>query len=216
MRKNIIICIFHDAIVKTHNYGMHQTILTNGTQLDRLLLQNYPQVIDKFTQNLEHFIVEIPNILIEDVENFVTPLSSELWRVGHAIYKEHNLDLAKKYEQMIELKPIDKEMIFGRIQDHILKYSNYLLLTLKLYQYAYKMKVNNLESFTIKDLLEQPEVKDEEWLQGALEKIHQFKIKRPMSEKDRKILEALRRIFEERIFDVVEFDKVMSGRGKMK
>lgn len=34
---------FHDAIVKTHNYGMHQTILTNGTQLDRLLLQNYPK-----------------------------------------------------------------------------------------------------------------------------------------------------------------------------
>ena len=107
--------------------------------------------MEQFIKNLEQFIVEIPYILLNDVENFVTPLSSESWRIGHAIYKDHNMDLARKYEQEIDLKLIDKAIIFERIQDHILKFSNFLLLTLKLYQYAYKVKVTNLENVTIKD-----------------------------------------------------------------
>lgn len=37
------------------------------------ILKNYPQVMEQFIKNLEQFIVEIPYILLNDVENFVTP-----------------------------------------------------------------------------------------------------------------------------------------------
>lgn len=126
------------------------------------------------------------------------------------------MDLAKKYEQEIDLKPIDKAIIFERIQDHILKFSNFLLLTLKLYQYAYKVKVTNLENVTIKDLMEHSKTEDLEWLQDVSDKLAYFTMKQPLSEKDKELLDDMIRILRVEKLEPMYMDQVTTKNQKIK
>lgn len=70
--------------------------------LDVIIL-NYPETASKFLIKLKHFIQDFKSqpFLLEDC-NYLFPFNSLNFRIGHARYKDHNEEEAKKLENKLE------------------------------------------------------------------------------------------------------------------
>ena len=112
----------------------------------------YPDIVLKFVKNLDRFIEDY-DISINDPDNYIGLLNSDYWRVGHALYKDNNLEEYERLKKEISLININKEDIFKRISSDVLEFSKHLNLTLKIYLISYYEEIDNLEALTIKDLL---------------------------------------------------------------
>lgn len=112
----------------------------------------YPDIVLKFVKNLDRFIEDY-DISINDPNNYIGLLNSDYWRVGHALYKDNNLEEYERLKKEISLVNVNKEDIFKRISSDVLEFSKHLDLTLKIYLISYYEGIDNLEALTIKDLL---------------------------------------------------------------
>ena len=112
----------------------------------------YPSIVLKFVKNLDRFI-ENYDISIADPDNYIGLLNSDYWKVGHALYKDNNLEEYERLKKEISLVNVNKEDIFKRISNDVLEFSKHLDLTLKIYLISYYEGIDNLEALTIKDLL---------------------------------------------------------------
>ena len=133
--------------------------LEKGFLLDSKIIRNiclivklYPNIVLKFVKNLDRFI-ENYDISIADPDNYIGLLNSDYWKVGHALYKDNNLEEYERLKKEISLININKEDIFKRISSDVLEFSKHLDLTLKIYLISYYEGIDNLEALTIKDLL---------------------------------------------------------------
>lgn len=133
--------------------------LEKGISLDSKITKNiclivklYPDVVLKFVKNLDRFI-EYYDITINDPDNYINLLNSDYWRVGHALYKDNNLEEYERLKKEVSLVNINKEDIFKRISNDVLEFSKHLDLTLKIYLISYYEGIDDLEDLTIKDLL---------------------------------------------------------------
>lgn len=133
--------------------------LKKGFLLDSKIIRNiclivklYPDIVLKFVKNLDRFIEDY-DISINDPDNYIGLLNSDYWRVGHALYKDNNLEEYERLKKEISLININKEDIFKRISSDGLEFSKHLNLTLKIYLISYYEEIDNLEALTIKDLL---------------------------------------------------------------
>lgn len=123
----------------------HSEIKRNLFEITR----RYPHIVLKFIKRLEHLIENLPNITIEDPNDFITPLSSEAWQIGHYKYKEPKKELEEKYLQEITLVSINKEETLNQIVKNILEYCIWLNKILKIYLISYTQGMN-LEELTAK------------------------------------------------------------------
>lgn len=118
-----------------------------------LIVKMYPDIVLKFIKNLDRLIEDLDNISITDPDNYISSLNSDYWKVGHALYKDNNLEEYERLKKEISLVNINKEAIFKRISNDILEFSKHYALTLKTYLISYYEGIDNLEDLTIKDLL---------------------------------------------------------------
>lgn len=146
---------------------LKQICLTAGISLNSILTNNiclivklYPDIVLKFINNLDNLIKDLPQIIINDPNNFVKELNSDYWQIGHAYYKENNLEKYNKLKEQIKLNEINKDLIFKSIKDDILSFSKLLNLTLKTYLFSYNNNIDDLENLTIKKLLNKLDIKD--------------------------------------------------------
>lgn len=116
------------------------------------IVKKYPSVVSKFISNLDKFINDIRSIKLDDPDNYIDKFNSDYWNVYHYLYKENNSEKAHQLEQSIELKEVDKEVLFARITSEIYEYSIKLRLILKIYLFAYTNNIVNLEEITLNDL----------------------------------------------------------------
>lgn len=128
---------------------------TNGTLISNIctIVKLYPEVVSNFVKSLDKLIADLPQITIDDPNNYIGPLNSDYWEIGHAFYKENNIDKAEKLKSEIELKTINKDESFKRISSDILDFSKHYNLTLKTYLIGHCNGIEDLEDMTIKDLL---------------------------------------------------------------
>lgn len=119
-----------------------------------LIVRTYPDVVLRFTKELDKLIEDLSDITINDPNNYIGLLNSDYWEVGHAFYKENDLDKYKSLKEKIELKSIDKDFVFDRISSDVLEFSQSFNLLLKTYLLGYYNGIENLEDLTIKQLLE--------------------------------------------------------------
>ena len=125
------------------------------------ILKLYPHVILDFIKKLDILIQDIPNIKINDPDNYIGPLNSRYWKVGYAYFKDNDLEKYEKLKKEIILQEIDKEYAFKRITSNILKDAQYFNLYLKIYWLAYSIGIENLEELTIKELLTKLNIYDD-------------------------------------------------------
>lgn len=119
-----------------------------------LIVKQYPEVVKSFIKQVERLIQNLPNIKITDPDNFIGLLASENWLIGHAKYKENNLEKARELEDAIKLKTINKDELFNRIISDVLSYSKFLVMILKTYLLSHYIGIEDLERLTLKDLFE--------------------------------------------------------------
>ncbi|MBQ8681432.1 MAG: hypothetical protein IJ509_00765, partial [Bacilli bacterium] len=131
------------------NFPFHSTLKSNLCLIVRL----YPNIVLKFIKNLDRLIDDLPYIIINDPDNYIGPLNSDYWKVGHAYYKDNDLEKYTDLKQKIKLDYIDKEATFHRISSDILNFSNWLNLILKIYLISYYEEIEDLENLTINKLL---------------------------------------------------------------
>lgn len=137
---------------------------SNVTNNVCLIVKRYPQMVKDFIKKLEQLIIDWPNIHFDDPDNFIGPLNSGYWLIGHALYKDND---KIKYEQLlkeIELKTINKETLFNKISADIFSFCKYYALILKTYLLAYYNGFSDLENITIKDIQDKLEIEDIEAL----------------------------------------------------
>lgn len=115
------------------------------------IIRNYPEVVVKFIKNLDNLIKYLPNFKIDDPDNYVGKLNSNYWEVGHAFFKENDLDKYEKLKIMHPLQEINKIEVFNRISSDILNYSCELSKLLKMYLIAYYNEIEDLENMTMSD-----------------------------------------------------------------
>jgi len=125
------------------------------------ILRLYPHIILDFIKKLEILIQDIPNIKINDPDNYIGPLNSSYWKVGYAYFKDNDLEKYEKLKKEIILQEIDKESAFRRISSNILKDAQYFNLYLKIYWLAYCEGIENLEELTQKELLTKLNIYDD-------------------------------------------------------
>ena len=126
------------------------SILDNGSGIEKddIKLAFMPHATSKIK-----CVEDLDNISITDPDNYISSLNSDYWKVGHALYKDNNLEEYERLKKEISLVNINKEAIFKRISNDILEFSKHYALTLKTYLISYYEGIDNLEDLTIKDLL---------------------------------------------------------------
>lgn len=117
------------------------------------IVRLYPEVVSKFIKNLDKLIEDLPSIALSDKDNYIGPLNSEYWQIGHAYYKENDKEKTEKLKEEIRLNPIDKESTFSRISSDVLGFCKQLSLSLKIYLISHYVGITNLEDVTIKEFL---------------------------------------------------------------
>lgn len=172
-----------DSVESIESSKVKQFLLSHGllfvsdlTSNICLIVKKYPDVVEKFILNLEKLIEDLPNIVLTDPDNYIGPLNSDYWEVGHAYFKTQDM---KKYEQlksMVRLVEINKEFTFNKINQDILDFSKKFNLILKTYLYAHNKGIDNLESLTIKSLLSDIGIKDEVTIEDIDIKTKQLKL----------------------------------------
>lgn len=114
----------------------------------------YPDIVKCFLKQLEKFKQGVLELEINDIDNFIGPLNSDSWNVGHSRYKENDEDKAKEFEKIILLHEVDKDAIFKRIKLETLENANLLERILKIYLFLKESGVPDLLNFCLEDLME--------------------------------------------------------------
>lgn len=83
------------------------------------IVVNYPDVVDYFLECLSRYEKDIDKINLSDIEGFIGSMNSDYWEVGHAKYKDNDLDKADKLSRLYSKVDIDKEEVFKLIKDDI-------------------------------------------------------------------------------------------------
>lgn len=81
------------------------------------IVRYYPLVVDSFLEGLDSYYNDIDGILLSDDYGFVLECSSEYWKVGHARYKDNDIDEYNRLKGEIKKKEIDKDRVFRLIQE---------------------------------------------------------------------------------------------------
>ncbi len=118
----------------------------------RLIVQLYPDIVQRFIHNLEQFQREFSQIRLQDNYDFLKPWNSDSWLIGDAFYKEKDFQQAKILQEKIKPIPFDKQTILTQISTDIKSWNEELLFVLKAYLYARK-KDFHLEDLTLQQLL---------------------------------------------------------------
>ena len=115
------------------------------------IIKLYPDVVLEFINNLDNLINDLPNIRLNDNNNYIDKLNSDYYKVGYALYKNNNKKAYELLKETVLLKEINKEELFDDISNYVLEYSKFYSLTLKLYIIAYFIDIN-IDTLTIKKL----------------------------------------------------------------
>lgn len=118
----------------------------------RKIVSEYPDTVENFLTNLERFIEDIDSIDLEDASDFIGPLNSDAWEIGHYTFKEDNKEKLQKAKQKVKLKEIDKDATFKRIKYQVKRSALELKKLLNIYLYAISCGVKDLSNFTLDDL----------------------------------------------------------------
>lgn len=116
------------------------------------LVQYYPEVVKAFIDKFDQLIDYLVDFEFEDNYNYIHPCNSEYWKVGHALYKNGNLESAKRLEDKIKLIDINKERLFRIIITDVVVGIRKLNITLKTYLLAHQKGIDNLEDLNLIDL----------------------------------------------------------------
>lgn len=154
--------------------NMNSVLSTNVT----LIVKMYPNTVLKFIKTLDKLIEELPKITISDPDNYIGKLNSDYWEVGHAYYKDNNLNKYKELKQKIILQEINKKLTFKRISSDILEFTKYFNLILKIYLLAHYNEIEDLENLTIKELLNKLNVTDDVTIDNINIETKELKLKR--------------------------------------
>lgn len=125
------------------------------------IVKLYPDLVREFLKKLEGVSEYVKALEITDEEDFIGPLSSESWKIGHSI-KEGNLDEANRLELEIKLQTVDKNFIFARIKKETLENASFLERLLKIYLFAHISGVSDLVNLTQEELIEMLKSHDNE------------------------------------------------------
>ncbi len=119
------------------------------------LVEYYPKVVLQFVNQLSKFLEDLPTITLTDERNYIGPLHSEYWKIGHAQYKEGKSpeEVAFLKVQVIP-KSIDKEEVFAKIIEDVERSAKRLQVTLKTYLLAKNQKLP-LQNLTVQSLCQQ-------------------------------------------------------------
>lgn len=154
--ENEVSKIFKDLFIK------------NGLEINSCLTRNiclivklYPDIVLKFIKILDYLIQDLPSIKITDPDNYIESLNSDYWEIGHAYFKDKNLEKYEELKSKIILKEIDKNFIFNRISSDILSFSKWFNLLLKIYLISWYNGITDLDNLTIKQLLCKLNINDE-------------------------------------------------------
>ena len=141
------------------------------------IIRNHPKVVIEFTKKLDDLISDLPGIKIDDPDNYVGKLNSDYWEVGHAFFKENNLNKCEELKRMHPLQEIDKEAVFVRISSDILSYSSELNMLLKTYLMAYYNGIEDLENMTMRDFYSKLDITNNEEVEDIDIENKQLKLK---------------------------------------
>ena len=126
------------------------------------IIRNYPEVVFEFTKQLDSLIIDLPDIKIDDPDHYVGKLNSDYWEVGHAFFKENDLNKSEELKSMYPLQEINKDEVFGRISSDILSYSIELNMLFKTYLMAYYSGIEDIENMTMRDFYSKLSVANDE------------------------------------------------------
>lgn len=132
----------------------------------------------KFTKNLDNLISNLPDIKIDDTDNYIGKLNSDYWTVGHAFFKENDLTKCEELKKKYPLQEIDKEVVFDRITSDILSYSIELNMILKTYLMAYYNGIEDLENMTMSDFYSRLNIANDEEIEDIDLASKQLKLKK--------------------------------------
>ena len=132
------------------NLELNNTLVNNIC----LIVKLYPNIVLNFIKNCETLLNDLPNININDPDNYIYKLNSDYWEVGHALFKENNFEKYTELKNNIKLVEIDKAFILNKIKKDILEFSKYFNLILKIYLFCYKNGIDDLENVTIKKIVD--------------------------------------------------------------
>jgi len=155
------------------NLPLNNTIVNNIC----LIVKLYPNIVLKFIKNCETLLKDLPDINLDDPDNYIDKLNSDYWEVGHALFKENNFDKYEELKNNIKLVEIDKTVILNRIKKDILEFSKYFNLILKIYLFSYKNGIEDLENLTIKRIIDKLNIDSSEKVEIIEVDIDRNKIK---------------------------------------
>lgn len=140
-------------------HGMRLTNILTGNICS--IVKMYPDTVLNFVKILDKLEEDLPKITITDEDNYIGLLNSDYWEVGHAYYKENDLEKYNELQEKIELKEIDKAFTFRRISTDILEFNRDFNKVLKTYLIAYYNGIEDLENLTMKELFSKLDVPDD-------------------------------------------------------
>ena len=147
------------SITKTEDKVL--TLLLSGTNFEItsiltknicLIVKMYPDLVLEFINKLHKLIEDLPNIVINDPDNFISAFSSKSWEANYALFKENNLEKYDLLKNDIKLKSIDKYKIFKYINNNILEFAKCYCLILKIYLISYYNGIKDLENLYLEKL----------------------------------------------------------------
>lgn len=113
-----------------------------------VIVEMYPHIVYKFIDILEKLIIDLPNLKLNDPDNFIDDLNSDYWEIGDALYKKKNHAQYLLLKDQIHLEEIDKEKVFEMISNEILEFCNQFCMVLKIYLVCYENGIKDLEYLT--------------------------------------------------------------------
>lgn len=153
---------FLDIKYGDSNEMVFQTFfMENGIDLTDSITKNicmivnmYPDVVKEFLDKLDKYIDEFDSMIFEDPDMYIGRLNSDSWKIGHAYFKDKNMEEYNILKEKIKGIEIDKKKVFNKISNDILSFSKRLSLVIKIYMQARSIGIDDLKHLTIKNLLE--------------------------------------------------------------
>ncbi len=119
-----------------------------------MIVKMYPDVVKEFLNKLDKFINEFDCKIFEDPDMYIEKFNSNSWQIGHAYYKDNDMEKYKDLSNKIISREIDRKKSFYRISNDILDFAKRFRLLMKIYMQARSVGISDLEYLTIKNLLE--------------------------------------------------------------
>ncbi len=122
----------------TNNISLKEKILRElyisrtpiSDELD-LIVNRYPNIVFKFLEGLELFISDLEVHGINFVEStYMEPFNSDNYKIGMALYKNHNLEAAEFLKNDIVQKDVDLKELSNLVTNNVILVSNALKTSL--------------------------------------------------------------------------------------